>query len=1081
MKRFWILSFFFCACVLSGVFGIGETVHAAAGINRQINYQGRLFDSTGVPVADGSYSIKFSIYNVESGGLLLWTASGTSFTPIGIPVTVTDGLFSLNLGDASAGQHAFGANLDWYQNELYLGVTVASDAEMTPRKRLTAVPYAFSAENIQGQYASSSVSIGGGTLFALRQNDSGIAIGNRTVLSLHTAGSSNPFDYLIRGSSGAGDVFSINRLGHTTTTGNLSVAGALSFGSASGSSLTVGGQSVCLANGTNCPSGSFSDFNWTYTGGASDFIRTATATTDLLLGGMTTGTAPVYFQLLGESDSSSRMILGQDENLSVLIGNTDPAGMNSLFQLSGNDLYVEGNVGSRGSMYTSGALVAGSSVAATTFGDGLISKANGELTIQTTGDNIVMQTFMGGNLLFDPFAGAGGTIIFGGSSVDGIQLNARFSSDVLPNLDDTRTLGSSFLRWRGLEAVTVTSTHGVFRDTASSTIPIVDINGGCDNGGSGGVLLRAGNTVDVSKFRVNCDGSVHTDGALGGPAMDFAEYITADPSVAVQDVVVLDLSTSTTAVRRGSVETRNQVIGVHSTKPAFIGGATDAALDGSAPVVPVALLGRVPTRADATAHPIAPGDYVMPGADGTAVKAQGPGMVIGRALSALGSGAGTIEVFVDPIWWGGDLLAADSSDSLLIQDLLVSSSIAASPSEPSIDSFGLTFQGSTWNANTNQSSTSRFTLLNDAIQSSSLFTVRGTSGYALLTISQQGDAAVFGDLSLDGKLFLASKTSQQASTSTYVFIDDTEAPTSTYIATNADGWMTASTYDYAERFPSKEQLRPGDLVVSNGTDVNFVARSSSPQQTVLGIVSTKPGFVTGGYAPGTYPVALAGRVPTRVSAAHGSIAIGDALAPSDIPGVAVKATGAGPVVGTALEGFGGVGEGLISVFVQPGWRWGEVQSSPDLSLMTYAPDPAPMSSPRSGLALIHAGAQQVQISFASLDAYPLVSVTPYGIPSSLWGITDVSQSGFIIQLASPTAQDLRFSWKAEPSKKGNVLSSSDGTAAEYDVLQGIVPQNEPQILPDLPSAPISSDPLMEESSESTSTVMVEMPSEPATE
>ena len=146
---------------------------AASAINRAINYQGRLLNANGIPVSDGNYSLKFSLYDAVSGGNTLWTASGATSSPAAVSVTVTSGLFSYNLGDTSTGQNAF--DFDWNQNSLFLGVTVASDSEMSPRKRLTAVPYAFVAETLQGQYASSSVTSTGGNLFALRQNSANAA------------------------------------------------------------------------------------------------------------------------------------------------------------------------------------------------------------------------------------------------------------------------------------------------------------------------------------------------------------------------------------------------------------------------------------------------------------------------------------------------------------------------------------------------------------------------------------------------------------------------------------------------------------------------------------------------------------------------------------------------------------------------------------------------------------------------------------------------------------------------------------------------------------------------------------------
>jgi hypothetical protein len=64
-------------------------------------------------------------------------------------------------------------------------------------------------------------------------------------------------------------------------------------------------------------------------------------------------------------------------------------------------------------------------------------------------------------------------------------------------------------------------------------------------------------------------------------------------------------------------------------------------------------------------------------------------------------------------------------------------------------------------------------------------------------------------------------------------------------------------------------------------------------------------------------VALAGRVPVKVDASYGAIEVGDYLTPSPTPGVAMRATAPGPVIGTALEGLAD-GQGKILTFVHRG-------------------------------------------------------------------------------------------------------------------------------------------------------------------
>ena len=63
---------------------------------------------------------------------------------------------------------------------------------------------------------------------------------------------------------------------------------------------------------------------------------------------------------------------------------------------------------------------------------------------------------------------------------------------------------------------------------------------------------------------------------------------------------------------------------------------------------------------------------------------------------------------------------------------------------------------------------------------------------------------------------------------------------------------------------------------------------------------------------GSYPVALAGRVPTYVVDENGSIGIGDPLTTSSRPGYAMKATEPGPIIGYATEAFSGTAGSIVA-------------------------------------------------------------------------------------------------------------------------------------------------------------------------
>jgi hypothetical protein len=94
------------------------------------------------------------------------------------------------------------------------------------------------------------------------------------------------------------------------------------------------------------------------------------------------------------------------------------------------------------------------------------------------------------------------------------------------------------------------------------------------------------------------------------------------------------------------------VAGIYSTKPGFVGRLEPASAKTDATEVPMAMVGRVPTKVSAENGPIKVGDllvssstvgYAMKGTD----RSQMLGAVIGKALGSLDSGTGVIMVLVN--------------------------------------------------------------------------------------------------------------------------------------------------------------------------------------------------------------------------------------------------------------------------------------------------------------------------------------------------------------------------------------------------------------------------------------------------
>lgn len=106
-----------------------------AAVPRLINYQGRLANSSGSPVADGSYSVIFKIFESESGGAPVW--QGT------YQVTTTKGVFNVLLGETNDSGFNF-ANLT-FDKPYYLEIKVG-DEVMTPRQKIVSAAYSIRAE-----------------------------------------------------------------------------------------------------------------------------------------------------------------------------------------------------------------------------------------------------------------------------------------------------------------------------------------------------------------------------------------------------------------------------------------------------------------------------------------------------------------------------------------------------------------------------------------------------------------------------------------------------------------------------------------------------------------------------------------------------------------------------------------------------------------------------------------------------------------------------------------------------------------------------------------------------------------------
>ena len=90
------------------------------------SHQGKLLDSSGNPVADGSYTVMYRLYHVSSGGTAVYTDTNT--------VTITDGYFNSEFGASDVDPKTF-------SEQTWLEITVNGET-LTPRQFLRGAPYA---------------------------------------------------------------------------------------------------------------------------------------------------------------------------------------------------------------------------------------------------------------------------------------------------------------------------------------------------------------------------------------------------------------------------------------------------------------------------------------------------------------------------------------------------------------------------------------------------------------------------------------------------------------------------------------------------------------------------------------------------------------------------------------------------------------------------------------------------------------------------------------------------------------------------------------------------------------------------
>lgn len=279
---------------------------------------------------------------------------------------------------------------------------------------------------------------------------------------------------------------------------------------------------------------------------------------------------------------------------------------------------------------------------------------------------------------------------------------------------------------------------------------------------------------------------------------------------------------------------------------------------------------------------------------------------------------------------------------------------------------------------------------------------------------------------------------------------------------DGDNHDAGNGFDLAEWFPASEELSAGDVVSIDPSGIETVRKSQAAyESSVVGIVSTEPGLTLGEPASVfASQIALAGRVPVNVSNENGAIVPGDYLTTSSTPGVAMKATEAGPVIGIAMDSFDGAsGQVVVKIanfwYVPPTTEASSLQGSDGSALSAGVLSAESFvvagnavfegsvtveghlygGADMAGRARINTGDTRVHVPFTEeYAAQPIVTATlrtATDIPG-YWWVEGESTTGFDLVLDGTLAYPVEFNWIALGVEAGRV-NVSDGSSQEINV------------------------------------------------
>ncbi|MBI4035189.1 MAG: hypothetical protein HY381_02225, partial [Candidatus Chisholmbacteria bacterium] len=227
-----------------------------------------------------------------------------------------------------------------------------------------------------------------------------------------------------------------------------------------------------------------------------------------------------------------------------------------------------------------------------------------------------------------------------------------------------------------------------------------------------------------------------------------------------------------------------------------------------------------------------------------------------------------------------------------------------------------------------------------SIRNSGISVVSGTTTIGGVAVFDDKLAVPGSELGTNGQVFFGSIASNATSGRIWVRSN----------GLNRRFNAVSNVADFSEYMAQSEPSEQGDVMVIDQDRSEMVRKSRGPyEENILGVVTvTGTGYNTDDCEAGEskalgecerdgHPdwanVGMLGQIDVKVTTENGSIAVGDRLTTSSIPGVAMRATEAGQIVGRALEAYSEADStvvGKVRTLVSPSYFDPTIESDEDI-------------------------------------------------------------------------------------------------------------------------------------------------------